>query len=139
MRHALLLAAFLLLSSTASAIAANLTINFTNQSGEAINGLALTSKESPEAPVQDTLESFEPADESNLQSAETPVQDTLEALEPPVQNILAAPIAAGDSGAVMIDAAEGECIFKLTFTFASGKVLERADTDICQADGIVVE
>ncbi len=128
MRKAKLLAALLLMYSTTSVSAASLTINFTNQSGDTINELALASKQSPEPPAQDTSESSEP-----------PVQDNPELLEPQVQNILAAPIAAGDSGAVTIEAADGECIFKLTFTFASGKVVERADTDICQADGIVVE
>lgn len=106
MRKAKFLAAFLLMFSSTSVFAASLTITFTNQSGDTINELALTSKQSP---------------------------------EPSAANILAAPIAAGDSGAVTIEAAEGECVFMLTFTFASGKVLERADTDICQADGIVIE
>jgi hypothetical protein len=109
MRKAKFLGAFLLVCSTPSVFAASLTINFINQSGDAISELALTSKKSPEPPVQD--------------NPELP--------EPPVQNILAAPIAAGDSSAVTIEAGDGECIFNLTFTFASGKVLERPDTDIC--------
>lgn len=106
MRKAKFLAAFLLMFSSASVFAASLTLTFTNQSGETINELALTSMQSP---------------------------------EPSAANILAAPIAAGDSSAVTIEAADGECIFKLIFTFASGKALERANTDICQVDGIVIE
>lgn len=139
MRKAMLLAALLLMHSTASGFAASLTINLANQSGDTINELGLTSKESPEPPVQDILESSEPPVQDTSESSETPIQENLELSEPPVQNILAAPIAAGDSGAVTIEAADGECIFKLTFTFASGKVFERADTDICQTDSIVIE
>lgn len=59
--------------------------------------------------------------------------------ETSVQNILAAPIANGQGGSAALEAADGECVFNLTFTFASGKVLERPDTDICQSDGIVIE
>ncbi len=139
MHKAKFLAAFLLMTSATSVFAASLTVNFTNLSGDTISELAATSKESPPPPVQETLETPEPLDQENVESSEPPVQDNVELTEPPVQNILAAPIAAGDSGAVTIDAADGECIFKLTFTFSSGKVLEREDTDICQTDSIVIE
>ena len=62
-----------------------------------------------------------------------------EATEVSIQNILAAPISNGESGTASLEADEGECVFNLTFTFASGKILERPDTDLCQSDGIVIE
>ena len=55
------------------------------------------------------------------------------------QNILASPIASGEFGEVAIEASENACVFNLRFTFASGKTLERPDTDLCQTDSIVVE
>ena len=61
------------------------------------------------------------------------------ATEPSVQNILAAPVASGQGGVASLEAADGECVFNLTLAFASGKIVERPDTDICQADGIVIE
>jgi hypothetical protein len=62
------------------------------------------------------------------------------AAEASVQNILAAPIATGEAGVASLETvADDECVFNLTFTFASGKVLERPDTDICQTDGMIVE
>ena len=56
-----------------------------------------------------------------------------------IQNLLAAPIATGEAGVATLEAAEGDCVFNLTFTFASGKMLERPDTDLCQSDAIVIE
>jgi hypothetical protein len=62
-----------------------------------------------------------------------------DAAEASTQNVLAAPIANGESGTATLEAAEGDCVFNLTFTFASGKILERPDTDLCQTDAIVIE
>jgi hypothetical protein len=59
--------------------------------------------------------------------------------EASIVNILAAPVANGEGGSAALEAAEGECVFDLTFTFASGKVLARPDADLCQIDGIVIE
>ena len=61
------------------------------------------------------------------------------AAEVSTQNILAAPIANGEAGVAALEAAEGDCVFTLTFTFASGKTLARPDTDVCQTDGIIIE
>ena len=61
------------------------------------------------------------------------------ATEVSTQNILSAPIANGDGSVALIEAADGECVFNLTFTFASGTTLERPDSDLCQSDGIVIE
>ena len=55
------------------------------------------------------------------------------------QNILSGAIANGATGQATITAADGACVFTLTFTFGSGKILNRADTDLCQTDGIVIE
>lgn len=54
-------------------------------------------------------------------------------------NVLAAPIIAGQPGNLVIEAAEGQCLYDLTFTFASGKSVARPDVDICQTDGIEVD
>ncbi len=61
-----------------------------------------------------------------------------ETLETPA-NLLGGPIAAGEPVTVTLDLAEGQCIFDVSFTFASGTVNDRPDTDLCQTDGIVVE
>ena len=61
-----------------------------------------------------------------------------EIVETPV-NLIAAPIAAGEPLSVTLDLAEGQCVFDVSFTFASGTVTGRPDTDLCQIDGIVVE
>ena len=61
------------------------------------------------------------------------------AAEVSTQSILAAPIADGEAGLATLEAAEGDCVFNLTFTFASGKILERPDMDLCQTDGIMIE
>lgn len=106
MRHVLFLASFVLLSCSASAVAASLVINFNNQSGDTINELIATPKG---------------------------------ATKPSVQNILPAPLSSGQAGNASLEVPEGECVFNLTFIFASGKTLERPDTDICQADGILIE
>jgi hypothetical protein len=53
------------------------------------------------------------------------------------QNILVAPIANGEGGVASFEAAEDDCVFNLTL--ASGKTLDRPDTDLCQSDGIVIE
>jgi hypothetical protein len=55
------------------------------------------------------------------------------------QNILSGAIANGGTGQANIAAAEGACVFTLTFTFGSGKILNRSDIDLCQTDGIVIE
>ena len=62
-----------------------------------------------------------------------------DAAMPSTQNILAAPIPAGTSGTTSITSASGGCVFSLTLTFASGKVLSRPDIDICLTDSIIVE
>ena len=61
------------------------------------------------------------------------------AAEVSTQNILVAPTASGEGDVASLEAAEGDCVFNLTFTFASGKILERPDTDLCQTDGIMIE
>ena len=61
-----------------------------------------------------------------------------EVVETPV-NLLQAPISAGEPLTVTLDLAEGQCVFDISFTFASGTVNDRPDTDLCQTDGIVVE
>jgi hypothetical protein len=55
------------------------------------------------------------------------------------ERIFEHPIANGDSGEAFFEATAGDCVFTLTFTFASGKTLNRPDTDICQTDRIVIE
>ena len=72
-------------------------------------------------------------------SIETLTATSKDATEMSVQNILASPIASGEIGEATIEASENTCVFKLRFTFASGKTLERPDTDLCQTDSIVVE
>jgi hypothetical protein len=54
-------------------------------------------------------------------------------------NILASSIAAGASGDVTLQANQGDCLFTLAITFASGKTVQRQDTDVCQTEAIVVE
>jgi hypothetical protein len=88
------------------ASATQLSVKYTNMSGDSITQLAATPKDAAEATTQ---------------------------------NILSSPIANGDSGEATFDATEGDCVFTLTFTFASGKTLDRPDTDLCQTDGIVIE
>ena len=61
-----------------------------------------------------------------------------EVVEAPVI-LLQASIAAGEPLTVTLDLAEGQCVFDMSFTFASGTVNARPDTDLCQTDGIVVE
>ncbi len=93
-------------ASVPAAIAAPVSLTFTNMSGEAITSITATPKgETVEAPT----------------------------------NLLAAPIPAGDPLAITIDLAEGQCVFDVTFAFASGTTSSRPDTDLCQTDGIVVE
>jgi hypothetical protein len=86
--------------------ATQLSIKFTNMSGDSITQLAATLKDAGAATTQ---------------------------------NILSSQIANGDSGEATLDATESDCVFTLTFTFASGKTLNRPDTDLCQTDGIVIE
>jgi hypothetical protein len=62
-----------------------------------------------------------------------------DAAEASTQSILESPIASGASGEASLEASESDCLFTLTFTFASGKTLDRADTDLCQTDRIVIE
>ena len=54
-------------------------------------------------------------------------------------SLLAAAIPAGESSDITVQAEDGQCLFNLTFTFASGKTADRPGTDLCQTDGIVVE
>jgi hypothetical protein len=54
-------------------------------------------------------------------------------------NVLASSIAAGASGDVTLQANEGDCLFTLAITFASGKTVQRQDTDVCQTETIMVE
>jgi hypothetical protein len=105
----IVLAAALFLATSSSAHAASLTVKFTNMSGDSITQLTATLKDAAEASTQSILES---------------------------------PIASGASGAsgeASLEASESDCLFTLTFTFASGKTLDRADTDLCQTDRIVIE
>jgi hypothetical protein len=88
------------------ALAANLSVKFTNKSGDSISQLTAT-----------------PRDAASVST----------------QNILSTAIANGATGQATITAADGACVFTLTFTFGSGKILNRADTDLCQTDGIVIE
>lgn len=55
------------------------------------------------------------------------------------QNAIGEPIPTGDIGTATINTVEDNCLFNLTFTFVSGKTTERASTDVCQTDGIIVE
>ncbi len=61
------------------------------------------------------------------------------AVDAEATNLLAAPITNGEPADVSIQADDGQCVFDLNFAFASGKTLERPDTDLCQTDGIMVE
>lgn len=88
------------------ALAAPVSLTFTNMSGEAITSITTI----PKGEV-----------------VKTPV------------NLLQAPIVAGQPLTVTLDLAEGQCVFDVSFTFASGTVNDRPDTDLCQTDGIVVE
>jgi hypothetical protein len=99
-----LLAALVIIVSPA--LAANLSVKFTNKSGDSISQLTAT-----------------PRDAASVST----------------QNILSGAIANGGTGQANITAADGACVFTLTFTFGSGKTLNRADTDLCQTDGIVIE
>ncbi len=62
-----------------------------------------------------------------------------DAASAPAQNILTGPIANGATGQATITAPDGTCVFTLTFTSASGKTVNRPDTDLCQTDGIIIE
>lgn len=62
-----------------------------------------------------------------------------DAAVPSTQNILVAPIPAGASGTTSITSDNGDCVFSLTFTSASGKIVVRPDVDICLTDTIIVE
>ncbi len=62
-----------------------------------------------------------------------------DAASAPAQNILTGPIANGATGQATITSANGSCVFTLTFTFGSGKTVNRPDTDLCQTDGIIIE
>ena len=64
------------------------------------------------------------------------VQTGVDHRDKPAQKIAAV---LGESGQASFEARDGDCVFTLTFTFASGTKLNRPDTDLCQADGIVVE
>jgi len=59
--------------------------------------------------------------------------------EASTRNLFVSAIPAGEASSAMLQVADGECVFDLHFTFASGKTLARPDTDLCQTDGIVVE
>lgn len=63
----------------------------------------------------------------------------LGANEPSAQNLLAAAIDAEQDAVIVVAAGEGECVFNLAVTFASGKTFDRPDTDLYQTDGVVIE
>jgi hypothetical protein len=93
-------------TTAAPGTAADVSIRFTNMSGDSITQLTATPQDASEASTQ---------------------------------NILTSPIPNGASGQTSIRSQDGICVFTLTFTFASGKILNRPDTDLCQTDGIVIE
>ena len=59
--------------------------------------------------------------------------------EADTENLIIAPIAVVAKADVTIEAEEGVCVFDLQFTFASGQIQSRPDTDFCQTDQIIVE
>lgn len=59
--------------------------------------------------------------------------------EPATQNLLAVSLATGDEGDIALEATDGDCLFTLSFTFASGKIVNRPDIDVCQTESIAVE
>jgi hypothetical protein len=62
-----------------------------------------------------------------------------ETAELSLSNVLGSNIASGSTGEVTLPAALGDCLFTLSITFASGKIVKRQDTDICQTEAIIVE
>ena len=58
---------------------------------------------------------------------------------PALQSLLSAPITSGDTGTVTLQAANGECLFDLAYTFANGSSQTQSNTDLCQTDTIIVE
>jgi hypothetical protein len=61
------------------------------------------------------------------------------AAEPSTANVLSSAVAPSETGAMTIPRQEGECLFDLNITFASGATASRPDLDLCQADGVVME
>jgi hypothetical protein len=59
--------------------------------------------------------------------------------EPATENLLTDSVATGDQGEIALQATDGDCLFTLSFTFASGKTVERPDIDVCQTESIAVE
>lgn len=55
------------------------------------------------------------------------------------ENLITAPIAVAAKADVTIEAEDGVCVFDLQFTFASGQIQSRPDTDLCQTDQIIIE
>ena len=55
------------------------------------------------------------------------------------ENLLARPIPVGESATINLETTDEACIFDLSFTFASGKILNRPDTDLCQSDALIIE
>jgi hypothetical protein len=53
-------------------------------------------------------------------------------------SLTTAPIAAAAKPSITI-AAGNDCVFTLTYTLASGKIIVLPDTDLCQTDQIMVE
>jgi hypothetical protein len=100
------LVAALLLAGAGTAHAAILDFTLTNMSGETIDAMTATVKDTAEASLA---------------------------------NLLSAPLGNGEPASISLEAAEGVCVFDLTFAFASGRILAMPDTDLCQTDGIVVE
>lgn len=48
-------------------------------------------------------------------------------------------IAAGESGDIVIDLPEDQCIFTLAYVLISQNTIQHANVDLCNVDGIVVE
>ena len=55
------------------------------------------------------------------------------------QPVPGAAVAAGDEGAITFETPIGACVFDLAITLASGKSINRPNTDICQMDGLIIE
>lgn len=54
-------------------------------------------------------------------------------------NLLSGQIAAGQSGAITLEAAENACLYEVTLSFASGRTVVRPDLDVCQTEGLDVD
>ena len=54
-------------------------------------------------------------------------------------SLIAAPVAAATQQMITVTPAGADCVFTLTYTLATGKKIIVPDTDICQADQIIVQ